>query len=309
MATYNGAMYLREQLDSIMAQTVLPYEIIIQDDCSTDQTVSVIQAYESSIPIRLVINTENIGYVRNFETALQRANGDYIALCDQDDRWMPDKLEKLLNILPQYSLVYSNSELIDAQGCSMGKSLSGKLKNRFITAHSPLCFVYDNCVSAHSILFDRALIPMLVPFPNHIYFDAWIAACAANVNGIGYVDEMLVGYRQHTANTLSITQKKKKSIREKIASKAIKKLQDHATRVGIISDLLNIPNLRPSEQKILTELKEEHSAFEKHWFNLKLFSLLLQNKKMLFAITTRNPYKLAINKSIGFKLYRLLPFL
>lgn len=309
IATYNGAQYLREQLDSIIAQTYQPYEVIIQDDCSTDETVAIIQEYLPHLPIQLEINPVNIGYIHNFELALSKARGEFIALCDQDDIWESTKLELLLSHIGDNSLIYSNSLLIDSNGNSLKKTLAEKLNNRFISTRSPIAFVYDNCVSAHALLFRRSLLPQLFPFPSTLYFDAWIAANAASEHGIIYMDQPLVRYRQHSTNTLAQTTKPTSSLFKKIALKADKKLLEHQNSALMISDLLHISTLSSTEHDILERLKRGHLSFETRWFNLPLFLLLNQHKTSLFAITKRNPWVLAFKKAIGLKLYRFFPFL
>lgn len=309
IATYNGAAYLREQLDSIIAQTLTADEIIIQDDCSSDGTAEIIQSYSSNLPIKFFKNSENLGYIRNFESAIAKAQGEFIAICDQDDLWVPEKLERLMEKIGTKSLVYADSKLIDSDGNPMGQTLSEKLRNRFIEAPSPLCFVYDNCVSAHAILLHRSLLQHLFPFPKHLYFDAWIAACAASQKGIGYVDEPLVGYRQHASNTLSVHHKTKRSFMEKLSSKEAKKREEHASRVAIIGDILRISKLNEEERSILVQLQQAHASFEERWFNPRMFFTLVQYRTLLFAITRRNSFALAFKKSIGLKLYRFLPFL
>ncbi|TDA67423.1 glycosyltransferase family 2 protein [Sulfuricurvum sp. IAE1] len=309
IASYNGASYIRAQLESIAAQTLQPEEIIVQDDCSSDDTVEIVRSYLSRLPIRLHVNPENLGYVRNFESALAKAQGEYIALCDQDDVWEPHKLETLVNAIGNKSLVYSDSYLIDAQGKSIGKTLSQKLRNRFIAASTPLSFVYDNCVSAHAMLLHRSLLPHLFPFPSRIHFDAWIAACAASAGGIAYVDEPLVGYRQHASNTLSCNGRKKCSLFHEIARKHAKKAQGHASNSEVINELLRIPTLEHSDRETLIRLKKAHDTFPHRWFNPSMLRLLLRNRTALFAITRRHPLGLAVKKSIGLKLYRALPFL
>lgn len=309
IATYNGAQYLREQLDSIAAQTYQPYEVIIQDDCSSDETVTVIQEYLPRLPIQLEINPANLGYIHNFEAALSKARGEFIAICDQDDIWESNKLELLLSNIGENSLIYSNSLLIDSDGRSLKKTLSEKLNNRFISTHSPIVFVYDNCVSAHALMFRRSLLPQLFPFPHSLYFDAWIAANAASEHGITYLDQTLVHYRQHSTNTLAKTAKPKISLFKKIALKAEKKSLEHRNSAQMISDLLHISTLSSTERDTLESLKKAHLSFETSWFNLTLFRLLNRHKKYLFAITRRNPWIVALKKAIGLKLYRFFPFL
>lgn len=309
IATYNGEHYIREQLDSIIAQTHQPLEVIIQDDCSQDATVSIVREYLSLLPIHLEINTKNLGYIRNFELALKKAQGEYIALCDQDDIWIPSKLELLIANIGDNALIYSNSLLIDSHGDSLHKTLSDKLRNTFISTHSPFSFIYDNCVSAHALMFKRSLLTQLFPFPKSLYFDAWIAANGASFGGVCYLDQPLVHYRQHSTNTLSMTKKASLSFGEKIVLKKQKKLQENRTRAAIIGDLLSISSLTQMQRDLLRQLKEEHLAFSKHWFNITLFTLLFNNRHLFFAITQRNPLILAFKKAIGFKLYRFFPFL
>src|SRR5437773_2588198 len=89
MATYNGAKFIREQLASLAAQTRLPHEIVVSDDCSTDATVSIIEDFAATVafPVRLHRNPTNIGVARNFERALRACSGGIVFICDQDDFW------------------------------------------------------------------------------------------------------------------------------------------------------------------------------------------------------------------------------
>lgn len=132
----------------------------------------------------------------------------YIAICDQDDIWELNKLEILMSALGDNILVYSNSLLINGEGVSLEKNLSQKLKNNFIDSDTPLSFLYDNSVSAHTVLFKKDLLKKIFPFPQHIYFDAWIAANAANNGTVHFVNKSLVKYRQHSTNTLGNKKRK-----------------------------------------------------------------------------------------------------
>ena len=100
MCTYNGAKYLREQLDSIISQTYPIYELIVQDDCSTDETVAIIKEYmEKYSFIKLYVNEHNLGFNLNFKSVCMKATGDFVALSDQDDVWFPDKIQKQVNMI------------------------------------------------------------------------------------------------------------------------------------------------------------------------------------------------------------------
>ena len=100
MATFNGGKYLQEQLKSILEQSLEPDEIIICDDCSTDNTADVIRSMKkmSKIPIHFWNNKEHLGYGQNFRQAINRASGDIIFLCDQDDVWVKNKIELCMDI-------------------------------------------------------------------------------------------------------------------------------------------------------------------------------------------------------------------
>ena len=96
MATYNGEKFIREQLDSILAQTITDWELIVCDDVSTDSTIAILEEYANKDGrIQIHKNKVNLGFKRNFEKAISLCSGDYIALCDQDDIWKHDKVEKM----------------------------------------------------------------------------------------------------------------------------------------------------------------------------------------------------------------------
>src|SRR5690606_33629827 len=98
LCTYNGEKFLAEQLDSIVNQTYKNIEIIAVDDCSTDRTLTILQKYASKdVRVKVYSNKTNKGYSKNFEYAISLCTGDYIAVSDQDDIWVSDKLELLIN--------------------------------------------------------------------------------------------------------------------------------------------------------------------------------------------------------------------
>jgi len=308
LATYNGEKYLRKQLDSLVNQTYKNFELIVQDDCSSDQTVEVLNSYKDKLNIEVYQNDKNIGYIKNFETVLKRAQGDFIAMCDQDDVWELNKLELLMTNIGSSTLIYSDSLLIDENGNSLGKKFSESLKNNFITTSNPLSFLNDNCVSAHAMLFKKELLKYIFPFPENVFFDAWIAANAASVEGVVFYDKCLVNYRQHSSNTLSKHTNKSKS-KNLIKNKAMKKLQATETKIDAITSFLKIPLLQEDDKNLIINMRDEYMLFEKSWFNFSLFQILLNNKDKLFPITKKNRFRLILKQSFGFKLYKMLPFL
>jgi glycosyltransferase involved in cell wall biosynthesis len=101
LCTYNGAAYLKEQLESIAAQTRTPYELVISDDQSTDDTLRLIQEFAATagFPVRLSVNESNLGIAKNFEKAISLCRGDVIVLSDQDDVWHNDNASALAGFL------------------------------------------------------------------------------------------------------------------------------------------------------------------------------------------------------------------
>ena len=308
LATYNGEKYLKEQLDSIKKQTYKNFELIVQDDLSKDKTLEILQNYEG-LDIQIYKNKKNMGYIKNFESLLKKASGEYIAICDQDDIWEPNKLEILINNIKENSLIYSDSLLIDGYGNSLHKTLSQKLKNNFIDSYSALNFLYDNSVSAHAMLFKRELLQHIFPFPKTTYFDAWIAANAANTGSVKYIDKTLVMYRQHSTNTLGNVKKTKNKIRKTLKNKVQKKEQEVKNTLEKIKEFVKISSLKKDDLKLLLTLQKYYEGFDNRWFSFKMFVFLYKNKEKLFPITTKNKFSLILKKAIGKKLYKVAPFL
>lgn len=127
MATYNGARYLQQQLDSLAHQTLQPFELVVGDDGSTDDTLAILTAFATqvSFPVRIHRNRKNLGYAENFLQAAIRCNGEWVAFCDQDDVWLPHKLSACAGAVtdaPRLNLVLQNAELCDAQLTPSGRA-------------------------------------------------------------------------------------------------------------------------------------------------------------------------------------------
>lgn len=199
IATYNGAVYVEDQLKSILQQSYAPIEIIIVDDCSTDQTVPLIQDFQKKYShITLVVNEINLGYIKNFEKGLKLASGDFIAPCDQDDIWLPDKIKICLEQLQDNEIVYCNSILINDKGTPTGKKLSDI--KRLTSFNSCLNYAIGNSAPGHAMLFRKNLIEYCLPFPDVFPHDYWIGYRATQHGCVKFIDIPLVLYRQHDAN-------------------------------------------------------------------------------------------------------------
>jgi glycosyltransferase involved in cell wall biosynthesis len=196
LSTFNGAAYLREQLDSLLAQTSADFEIVAVDDGSRDATPRVLdESAPRDARLRWSPNPGNLGPTRSFERAFAQCRGEFIAPCDQDDVWDACKLERLLDAIDGVDLAYCDSGYIDADGASLGKRVSDH--RRMLEGRDPLPLLFSNSVSGHAMLVRRSLVQAAGPAPAGTYFDWWLALCAAGREGVRYVPEPLVRFRRH----------------------------------------------------------------------------------------------------------------
>jgi glycosyltransferase involved in cell wall biosynthesis len=196
LATYNGGRYLKEQLDSFAAQTVLPYEVVVGDDGSTDDTLAVLEEFARTAPflMRIQRNPRNYGYSRNFCEIVERCEGDIIFLSDQDDYWLPDKLQRCADALqvPGALLVTHDARLADGALNPADATMFGQL--RAMGASDPDALNYGCCMA-----FDRFLAGF-VAVPPYDYHDMWLAVVARLMGGRVFIDEPLILYRRHGGN-------------------------------------------------------------------------------------------------------------
>src|SRR5579859_1282764 len=202
LATYNGAPFLREQLESVFQQTYKSLEIVVVDDCSSDSTVSLLQEYAArNSNLRIYQNEVNLGHIKTFERGMSLCTSDFISLCDQDDVWDLNKVSLMMEAWDKDSpIIYCDSMFIDDEGNSLERKISG-IKN-LKTYSSTLPFIIGNCVSGHAAMFRKRLVLDAMPFPPTIIHDWWLAFVASTRGTIQYLDLPLVKYRQHTGNVI-----------------------------------------------------------------------------------------------------------
>lgn len=202
LCTYNGERFLKEQLDSILNQDYNNIdEIICLDDNSVDNTWPILTEYADKYHVlKIFRNSCNLGFIKNYEKAIELTNNQLIAISDQDDIWYESKITKLVNSIGNDLMSYSDNDYIDLKGDSVGVKFSDKRNLTDIT--SCLNFALFNAISGHTILFRRQLLSFALPFPANIHYDWWLAFCAAQHSIIKYVNEPMVGYRQHTSNAV-----------------------------------------------------------------------------------------------------------
>jgi len=204
LPTFNGSEFLRQQLDSIFRQTYQPMEVVAVDDCSTDRTVDILAEYSRNFPLRYRVNKSRLGFIKNFEHAISLCRGDYIALADQDDIWVPGKIETLISEIGDRTIVCSDFSLIDEDGVVIAGSFRKKLNVPVPYFNTQFhCEAFINFVQGCTCLFRNDFKDNILPIPlEAISHDWWFGIVATQKKGIAYVDQPLVMYRQHKTNTL-----------------------------------------------------------------------------------------------------------
>ena len=208
MATWNGAKFLAEQLETVVPQLDFGDEVVVVDDASSDQTMEMLQraAGESrAAAIRIQQNPQNLGPVRTFERALEMARGEIVMLCDQDDRWMPGKIARIRKIFDEdadVTLVMSDAELIDDAGDVIVPSRALVKPFREGLVPNMLVNRYLGCAMA----FRRASLGYCLPFPEGIpMHDQWIGVLHNIFGKVVYLKEPLIQYRRHVGNATADT--------------------------------------------------------------------------------------------------------
>ncbi len=205
MCTYNGEKYLREQMDSILAQTYPIHEIIVRDDCSTDATLDILREYAQRYDhIKIFQNQKNRGCNQNFHDVLLQATGCYIAISDQDDIWFPEKIEKQIHQINtgRYDLCFS--DIIPSETYT-----KTQIKNYEILPYNAEALLFRNTIPGHTILAKKTFIDTLPDWNGMtFYYDWWLAMNAALKDSITKCEEPLVWHRIHENSEIAATGRK-----------------------------------------------------------------------------------------------------
>jgi glycosyltransferase involved in cell wall biosynthesis len=202
IAAYQGERYIAQQLRSILEQLSANDEVILVDDGSKDGTCDKVFALQD-LRLRVIRNGKNRGVLRSFETALSCSSGEIVFLSDQDDLWLPKKVEAVLEIFLRDSdlmLVASDAILIDENGNKIGDSFyaqRGKFRPGIWS--NLLIGKFHGCTMA----FRSTLLRSALPFPpaKEVHHDTWIGCVNALIGGkTEYISEPLVAYRRHATN-------------------------------------------------------------------------------------------------------------
>lgn len=212
MSTYDGEDYLAQQIDSIRKQSYKNWRLIIRDDGSSDDTVKIVEKYQSEDHRIEFLNQgaiRNVGVVRSFFELLRESEADFYMFSDQDDYWLPNKVELALQEMikldnSQPNCVYTNLQIVD-------KDLKGKkllLKRNWQSFTNVL---FTNNVYGCTMMINNSLKRMVnfkkIDYQRIYMHDWWLALIAAEFGNLRFIDKATILYRQHGSNQVGATDK------------------------------------------------------------------------------------------------------
>ena len=230
MCTFNGGDFLKQQLDSFLDQTLLPGELVICDDGSTDDSMLIIEEFSvhAPFPVQLHINSKNLGSTKNFEKAISLCTGDIIALADQDDVWYPHKLQAIADVFildDEIGMVFSDADVVDADLKKMGYMLwqkyhfDGARQKNVLSGHEFELFMKNQYATGATMAFRSNLRALMLPISSRWVHDGWISLLASAVSKVSVIAEPLIMYRQHSAQQIGAG---RKNVAQKISASTLK---------------------------------------------------------------------------------------
>ena len=301
LAAYNGSEYIVEQLDSILDQSILPDEIIVSDDCSTDDTYKIVEKYAETHPIvKIFENDVNLGFIKNFEKAAKLCKGDYILFSDQDDIWTHDHIEVLVKNSYEADLVCANSEYMTQDGKMTGQTMKPKFFHQ--SGNIKIDFrkmIYTQYSQGATLLIKREMLQKILPFPPNLYHDIWMGFATYLAGGkVKYIPQVVLHYRRWGGNVSTINNERINRLH------FIKKIQFLLSDGGVFSQLYNkiktgisfSKSYKETPKEIKSELVQAY-LFTKdmtHNKNIKAFKYFIRNHNIIFLTQNRRGILLRI---------------
>lgn len=258
LCTWNGERYLQEQLDSILAQSRPPDELVVCDDQSSDATAEIVTRFAAQAPFPVLFkrNEQRLGTTQNFAKAIGMCSGDIIFLCDQDDYWLPNKLERVSEVFtkePNVGLVFSDGHIVDQSRLRLGYNLWDvvRISRRHVASIRAGRFfdllIQRNVMTGAAAAFRASFKDILLPIPQGaMLHDAWIALILGGTTGCLALDEPLFEYRQHSSqqtgaritsatNQVKELQERKPKLQRQMAeaARSYEVLRQHAIAKGL----------------------------------------------------------------------------
>lgn len=309
MCTYNGARFLEVQLKSILHQTVLPDELVVCDDGSSDTTLDVLERYRQGapFPVRIVSNPERLGVAQNFSGCVSLCRGDVILLCDQDDLWLPDRVEQTRAAFladPSIALTYSDASLIGPEGEEIGRTiystlpLSGEDARRVEQGGDLLSVLGRYNVLCGATMAVRAsLRPYMLPVPKLWMHDEWFGLAANAMGPAVKLERPVMRYRQHAEQQLGTGDW---TIRTHLRVARARSSGFYETEIERLENGIEAVRQHPELQRVLLPLLEGKQAFCRDRLRIQaggvgglpvFAKLLISGGYARYASALRSPFK------------------
>ena len=259
IAAYNGVDFIRQQVESILEQTLPVDEIIICDDGSKDNTWELLESLAKEYPAVYVFhNEENLGFIKNFEKAISLCSGEYILLADQDDIWTKDHVEVLYKLLGEHSLACGNAEYMRKDGSMTGETMknpsftmSGDARKDFRR------YLYTSYSQGATMLIRRELLEKAMPFPPDIFHDIWLGFTAfAAGQGLIYTNQVVLKYRRWGGNVSTLAKDAKKAKKSNMRNLILGGGSVFQKRVDMFEKYLAFAKSNHAQEMMLEEIAD-----------------------------------------------------
>jgi len=264
LCTYNGSKYLTEQLESLKNQIVKADEIIVCDDGSTDNTIEILNKYKDILNIKLFINASSLGVTKNFEKSISLCSGDIIFLCDQDDIWEKNKIEKMSSafIDKNVGLVLCNGILIDEKNKQIKNYTLWNVfgidkidKENFTTN----ILINKPVFTGMAMAFRTDLKKYILPISKNAFHDEWIGFISSYKSKVCFLEEELVRYRIHKNQKVGIIYIK--SLYEKYKFVKRYKISDIEKELAKVNDFIEKFQQLNADKNFINKLKNKQKLF------------------------------------------------
>lgn len=307
LATYNGELYLREQLDSIINQTFRKWHLYIRDDGSSDNTISIIRDYKKKHKDKISIISDRkgrLGFIQNFNEILEYTKENYVAFCDQDDIWAPEKLEMQFSLMRKEEskskdgiLIYTDFSYIDKNNNIVCSSFYKKRKKNHKKDNSKIISaIFFGIAVGCTLLFNRKILKLSENIPNKFILghDRWILYIALLNGRLCFLDKVTVLHRIHANN---------------VGGKKIKKLKDrnigNIINFNMIYKRVNAAYLLLNRQRTICSKKSSNKDIYllRELSNLNNMSLVKRSKFFIKSNLFTKNYLLSIYLYVNIILY------
>ena len=228
MSTYNGELFLNKQINSLLNQTHINWTLYVRDDGSTDNTLNILKKYKKAYPFKINIIKDDLGNLTSafsFMRLLSVVNADYFMFCDQDDVWLPFKIEKTYNKMKEIeltnqnkgALVFTNLTIVDSKLNILERSMWDFLNINPENAKNIYSAAVSSTVTGCTMMINKALKNKVIPYPKELLMhDWWVSLNATHFASIGYIKEPMIYYRQHDYNVMGANSSKSHNFLKKI---------------------------------------------------------------------------------------------